>query len=358
MIMPIDNIPDWEQRIARQDAFWHGETIDRPVTCIIMPDEHARHPYPQASFATVRDRWLNAEYQAELALANVRHTHYLGDALPTAYANMGPEVFSAFFGCELEYGEDTSWSIPNLLDWAEVGTIQFSEENWYWKKLLEMTDALLEIGKGAFYTGMTDLHPGGDAIAAFRDPERLNFDMIEAEDEVKALLRYVTDMFAYVYNFYDTKLSAAGQPSCNWTHIVSSKRWHVPSNDFSCMVSKSMYDDIFLPEIRRECQLVDGTIYHLDGPNALHHLDSLLEIPELSAIQWVFGAGGGRPSDWMHVYQKCQAAGKGIQFYIDVNELDFFMESLTPKGLWIGFTNIRSTEEAEAVLRKLLTWKS
>ena len=41
------------------------------------------------------------------------------------------------------------------------------------KKLVEMTDALLEVGRDKFLVGMTDWHPGGDALAAFRDPAQL-----------------------------------------------------------------------------------------------------------------------------------------------------------------------------------------
>lgn len=358
MLMPIEHIPDWEMRLARQDAFWQGEIIDRPVVNITLSRPDADFPWPaRKEHATLRDRWMDGEYLAAWALAGAMHTEYLGDALPVVLPNLGPEVFSAFFGCELEYGEGTSWSIPNLLDWADVEKIKFSEDNFYWKKIIEMTDILLEVGKGKFYTGITDLHPGGDAIVAFRDPLRMNMDMIEAEDEVKALLEYVTDTYLRVIDVYFDKLTAAGQPISTWAGIVSSKRWYVPSNDFSCMISKEMFDDVFLPGIARECQHLEASIYHLDGPNALQHLDSLLDIPELNAIQWVPGAGNGRASDWMHTYKKCQAAGKGLQIGLDLDELDFFMENLKPNGLWLSIYGITDREQADAVLKRTMNWK-
>lgn len=357
MLMPIEQIPDWDMRLARQDAFWHGDIIDRPAINITLSQPNPAYPWSQRTFATTRERWMDAEYNAACALAGVMNTAYLGDALPCACPNLGPEVFSAFFGCELEYGETTSWSIPNLLDWTDVDQLKFSMENFYWKKMLEMTDALLEVGKGKFYTGITDLHPGGDAIVAFRDPLRMNIDMIEAEDEIKALLRSITDTYFTVYDFYYDKLTAAGQAICAWPGIVSTKKWYVPSNDFSCMISSEMFDDVFLPGIAEECRHLEASIYHLDGPNALRHLDSLLAIPELNAIQWVYGDGHGRASDWMPVYTKCQAAGKGLQLTIGVDELDDFMENLQPNGLWITITGVENREHAEALLKKTLTWK-
>ena len=51
----------------------------------------------------------------------------------------------------------------------------------------ELTDALLEAGKGKYYTGVTDLHPAADTLAAFRDPINLNMDLLTDPDEIKAL---------------------------------------------------------------------------------------------------------------------------------------------------------------------------
>ena len=118
-IMPIERIPDWEKRLARHDAFWAREIIDRPFVSMIVPNPNPDFPLPATrGWASHRERWMDAEYQAELALARVMNRDYLGDALPGVFPNLGPEIFSAFFGTELEYGETTSWSVPNLADWA------------------------------------------------------------------------------------------------------------------------------------------------------------------------------------------------------------------------------------------------
>lgn len=357
-MMPIEHIPDWEQRIARQDAFWQREIIDRPVVLAVVPKAKQKHPWPkQKTYPTIREKWMDSEYFAELMLACSLNNEYLGDALPTACPNLGPEVFSAYFGCELEYGESTSWSIPNLEDWADVDKIRFSEDNFYWKKIEEITDTLLEVGKGRFYTGITDLHPGGDAIVAFRDPARLNIDMIEHPDEIKRLLDYINATYFKVLDHYFNKLISHGQAITCWAGIVSTKKWYVPSNDFSCMISKEMFDDVFLPGIREECRHTEASIYHLDGPDALRHLDSLLDIDELNAIQWVYGAGNGKASDWMHVYKKCQKAGKGLQIHLMPDEVDFFMENLRPEGLWINLIGVANKEEAEALINKIAAWR-
>jgi hypothetical protein len=256
----------------------------------------------------------------------------------------------------LEFGEYTSWSIPSLASWDDASEVRFSRENVYWRTIVEMTDALLEAGRGLFYTGITDLQPGS-VLASLRDPQQLNLDMIDAPEQAKRLQDYVTEAYKGVYDFYYDKLTAAGQLCCTWAGIVSTKRWYVPSVDFSCMISPRMFEDIFLPGVVAECRHYEASVYHLDGPGALKHLDALLAVEELSAIQWVWGAGQGRATDWMDVYRRCQKARKGLQIGpVEPDELQVLMDSLSPEGMWLGMAGIDDREEADAVLKQVARW--
>ena len=353
-VMPIAGIDDWERRLDRQDAFWSGAILDRPV--VVMTSWKGGHTVPDKAYATVRERWLDPQGVAARAAAQVKNTAYFGDALPSFMPNLGPEVFNAFLGMDLEFGEQTSWSVPNLHDWNASDALRFDRANSYWRTMESLTQALLAAGQGLFYVGLTDFHPGGDACAAFRDPLQFNIDLIESPDEVARLVRTVTELYFEVFAAAKARLSAARQAQCTWAGIVSRLNWYVPSNDFSCMISKEMFDTFFLPGIIEECRALEASIYHLDGPGALHHLDSLLAIPELNAIQWIFGAGHGRASDWLHVYQRCQAAGKGIQVYAGLDELETLIGALRPEGVWLNVIGVDGRETADAVLRRVAKW--
>jgi len=85
MTMPIEFIPDWEKRLARQDAFWSRSILDRPVVAMSFHRPNPDFPWPAPkNHASIRDRWMDSGYHAEQALAAVMNTEYLGDALPTA----------------------------------------------------------------------------------------------------------------------------------------------------------------------------------------------------------------------------------------------------------------------------------
>ncbi len=67
--------PDYEQVKARIEAFWEGEIIDRPLAQFTTPRPYEEWvPEPISGHATPEDRWLDAEFQAELALARCNNT--------------------------------------------------------------------------------------------------------------------------------------------------------------------------------------------------------------------------------------------------------------------------------------------
>jgi hypothetical protein len=353
--------PDFEEVLNRYEAWWHCEILDRPLVSIAFPvPEDKLIPLPQKEHANIRDRWMDTEYTISMAETRLRNTVHFADNLPIAFPDLGPEIFSAFYGCDMIYTENTSWSKPILVDWSEksVNGLQLDMENFYFRKIAEMTDAFIEVGKGKFIVGYTDFHVGGDAIAAFRDPQALLIDTIEVPDKIKALCDRITTDFLKVYDYFFEKLSAGGMPSTSWTPAIGKGKFHIPSNDFSCMISQSAFEDLFIPGIIRECQHMDRNIYHLDGPQALRFLDLLLDIPEIHAIQWVPGDHYDYWADWIHVYQHIQSKSKALQLLcVPAKDLDLLFETLNPEGVWISsVSGITNREEAEAALKKISDW--
>lgn len=353
--------PDYEVVLNRFEAWWHAEIVDRALfgLRLAQPPEK-RQAVPVKHFAGHRERWLDTEYLVERTVAAMNNQIFLADSLPIVFPNLGPDVFAACYGCELEYGESTTWSRPILKDLSDesLAGIAFDMNSFAFRKLDEMTHALLEVGKGHFIVGYTDIHAGGDAIAAFRDPQELLLDTIDNSEGIKKLVEQVTDDFFLFYDYFHDLLSGAGMPSASWLPAVGRGRFYIPSNDFSCMISDQMFEELFIPGIIRECQHMDHCIYHLDGPQALRYLDRLLEIPEIQAIQWVPGAGRGGWRRSMPVYQRIQSKGKA--FYVEpvpAQDLDEFFTQLAPEGVWISaVTGVGTRAEADAVGAKIAAW--
>ncbi len=350
--------PDYEQALKRMDAFWERELFDRPVVQFPLykpVDEWI--DYPVSGHRTPEDMWLDVDYQATWNQVNLSNHYYLGDTMPVAWPNLGPDVFAAFYGCPLcFYDHETSCSKPLVQNTSDIENIKINWESPWLSKLIQMTDAYLEIGKGKFITGMPDLHTGGDCLAALRGPMGLAADLIKDPARLKVLLIQIESDYECIYNkFYDL-LRGAGQPISTWVPLVSNNKYYPVSNDFSITISAAMYRDIFLEGVIRECRFLDRSIYHIDGPGALRHLDAILEISELDAVQFVPTPGDDSFVRWSEVYSRIQNAEKCVQVNCELSEIEDVIRTLKPEGLYLYVKGVPNEDSAQQLIHKLERW--
>ena len=347
--------PDYEQAQKRVNAFWNHEEVDRPLTYIGFRNPGAQ-PFPHKTYATFEERWLDLDYRVAQTAHSMENTVFYADAMPVCYPNLGPEIISAWAGCPYIFGEDTTWTHPCILDWENDNAI-IDMAHPLAKKLEEYTRMLLEAAKGKFIVGLSDFHPGGDHVAALRDVEVLAIDLLEQPDKVKTKLASSYKEYFAVYDYYVNWLKKEGNPIASWISLTSETSMYIPSNDFSIMISEAMFEEFFLPGIVEECRHYGNSIYHLDGPGALRHLDALLAIPELDAIQWVYGAGNGNCTDWLDVYKKILKAGKSaIAYPRNLEELRILMEHLPARGLCVDMWFAKNEDEARDLLKLVEKW--
>lgn len=76
------------------------------------------------------------------------------------------------------------------------------------------------------------------------------------------------------------------------------------------MIGNPMFKQFVLEDLRDDTRRLTDSIYHLDGVGELNHLDDLLALENLNAVQWVFGDGQLPAECWMDVYRKIIAAGR------------------------------------------------
>lgn len=354
--LELEYKPDAPMVAERMEAYWNCAIIDRPAIQVRAP-KPVQHPYPAKTHSTLRDRWMDVDYQVDCALAGCSNIWYGGEILPSFDPNLGPESLTSAFGAPLEFSEGTSWSVPILDKWDDMEKLRFDPQVEYIQTLLKLIRTGLQAGKNKFVVGYTDIHPGGDLAASLRDPQQLCIDLVNEPDRVRELLECIRSSFFDIYLLEEEIFKEYGQPiSTSWLPLFSTGRYYIPSNDFSCMISKRMFIDFFIPELLEEIEFLDRSIYHLDGPDALRHLDTLLDIPKLGAIQYVCGAGDAPSSRWMEVFKKIQNAGKCIWVDVSPDEIELFIENLRPEGVMMC-TWAPTIAEGEAILKRIASWK-
>ena len=349
--------PDYEKAQARINAFWNHEEVDRPLLFLRYPKADAK-PFPSKTYATLEDRWLDIEYRAQAAAHYMENTVYMAESMPVSYPDLGPEILSAMAGCPYHYGEHTTWTDPCIHDWEADGPKAVMDINHpLSKKLEQFTKLLLELGKGKFIVGLSDFHPGGDHVAALRDPQTLAFDLLDNPEEVKAKLASSYTEYFPIYDHFVNILKSANMPITSWLHLTSEETMYIPSNDFSYMISPEMFEEFFLEGLISEFKHYGHNVFHLDGPGCIRHLDFLLAIPELQAIQWVPGAGREAVHQWIDLYKKIQSAGKSVIVYPqNLSELLLIKEHLPARGLCIECGNAGNEDNAKDIMKIVEDW--
>jgi hypothetical protein len=303
-----------KQRTAGNEAFWQGTLPDYPIIWITAPDPKPGYEIPAP--ATEAGLWTEVEYVVQAAHSQLAQTYFAGDSLPVYNPWLGPDQFAAWLGADLvlKPHQNTSWSAPFVDDWADYPTLDINPQNRWWKLYLELLRACAEFGQDKWITGYPDLHSGLDALCAVRGPEKVMMDMITRPDIIRAQMSQMTRLWKYVVDTVTGIIAPYGQGTSNWTMGYSSRRFVcVGQNDFTCMISPAMFDEFCLQDNVETCRHVDCTLYHLDGPNAIKHVPALLKIRELTAIQWVQGAGQPPPGHWIDLFRQVQEGGKCVQ---------------------------------------------
>ena len=101
-----------------------------------------------------------------------------------------------------------------------------------------------------------------------------------------------------------------------------------------------MFREFFQPHIADFTDAMEYPMYHLDGKGAIAHLDALLEIKNLKAIQWEPGAGNREVTQWYDLIKKILAAGKSVQVFAEPEEIDDLVKTVGTKGLLITLRDI------------------
>jgi hypothetical protein len=216
----------------------------------------------------------------------------------------------------------------------------------------QLTQQAVSLSNGRYIVGLTDLHGNYDILAAMRDPQYLCLDMLDCPDLVRKAGRVASAAYVQAFERLYSHVAQAGMGSTTWCNFYHPGPAYVTSCDFWCLVSDSIVREIILPDVIHEMRPLERNLFHLDGPQALRHLDILLEMENLDAVQWVYGSGNGRAEDWIDVYRRIRAAGKSAHVYAeDPRDALAVLEAVGPEGLWLQVgPEIASAEEADAFI--------
>ncbi len=348
-------MPGFEKSMQRVYAWYQSEMVDRPPVRFVAHNafvDEVNQAYPSPH---LKDRWFDAEFQVDTYLKSIEGKTFHGETFPVFWPNLGPNFYAALYGSELEFRDVTSWTRPIIHDWADIDRLKLDMSNPYCRKIEELTRCALEKCQGKFMVGYTDLHPSLDCVMDWRGSEQLCVDLYDDPDEVKKLTQLAINDFETIFDHFDAILKAHRQLSVSWMGIPSLGKMHIPSCDFSSMISTDFFIEFSLPLLRRETAHTSHNIYHVDGKGVARHLEVILDEPGVHAIQWVQGVGDDQPIlQWLPLIKQIQAK-KPVIVDLRHDELEPFIEQMRPEGLFLWIAT-ESEEEELAIIKRLERW--
>jgi hypothetical protein len=355
---PLATKPDYARCLERIDAWFHQTVLDRPPVRFYKHNAQfdAGEALDKSRWDSLEQRWFDTDYQIESFEQSLAGKVFHAETFPVFTPNLGPSVYSAFYGGRLEFAEVTSWYDPVLADLDNLTVLQHDPfQSHYFQKIEELTRAALARCADRYWVGYTDLHPSLDCIAAWCGIDALCLGMATEPEKLAPLVDLSVRDFHRIFDHFDTLLKAAAQPSGTWINIPCAGKLHIPSCDVSTMISSVHFGQFSLPQLRREMQGMDRAIYHVDGKGVARHLDVILAQPGIQAIQWVQGLGLDWPIlQWLPLLKRILDAGKSVLVDVPIEELDEFMIQMPREGVFLCL-GVREGEEMET-LRRVERW--
>lgn len=341
---------DWWAHRGLVVGAWNPPRAERPIEDVEEP------PPPPADR---RGLYCDAGPRAHRMHRHLAGGWYGLDILPVAVPEFGPGSLGTFLGAEPNFGPDTVWyehPWANRADPESLPPLRLDGANRWWLKHLEVIDAMVARAGGRFLVGCPDLVENMDVLAALRGGMAFLQDLIDRPAWVERILEEINHVWFAAYQQIYDRIRLPDGSSVFWAFLLwGPGKVAKLQCDASAMFGPGMFRRFVLPPLTRQCQWLDHSCYHLDGTAALMHLDALLEIEALDAIEWTpepkAPPGGDR--HWHDLYRRIKSAGKSVLVVqIAPDQVAPLLDAVGPAALYLQCAPA-DQREAEALARQV-----
>lgn len=349
----------YKDALSEYEKFWNRENTARPILNISYKKEGF---VPYRLPVSMEERFFDATYRYNKFKHTVANSGYLAEGIPMYFTNYGPGCLAAAIGGNFLLTDRAIWFDTKHIieDWENPPIVVFNEESVLWQRVKAMQR--LCASDPDVHFSVTDIGGILDIVASLRGTENLLCDLYDYPEEVKEFTEKVKVEWFKAFDQQVKTIQDAGQPYNNWMNVPSAKPWYPLQCDFCYMIKPAHFEEFVLPHLIEQVNYMERSIYHLDGVGELPHVDMLLDIPNLTGIQWVSGTGNALESDkkWFDLYRKIQDKKKNLIILADalVNDmkgLESLIKTLDPTGVYLQF-NCSSKAVAEDLLEKITVW--
>lgn len=355
-----------EKRLALHKAFWDGAVMDEPIVSFRIGDYFFADKFKANLPLLVKGHVLTPEQVMVDDYLEDYERMYLDcertgqSAFFTADPCTGIPWIEGMVGCSI-VGEEVSFmATPTCESIEEIGEIQFDPSHPWMQKYIEFLEKLGKLSADRFPVGQPIMRGTTDVIgtmmgqselacATMTDPELVHLRF----GQVATLLRAVIEeQYRHVKPFL-------GGYAAGFYHLWApgSLIWY--QEDLSAILSKRHFDEYLRETSERICSGYDYSFVHLH-PNSFFHLDGILSLKNLCAVQINKDVSGPTVEEMLPVFRRVLDADKRLIIWGDLTEaeISMIMEVLPHKGLFLNV--IAPTVEAAQAINEIAVskWKT
>lgn len=165
-------------------------------------------------------------------------------------------------------------------------------------------------------------------------------DLIDKPEVVKLGMTRLKELWLQSFSEIQTLIRESGNSGgIGWAGIWAPGSTFPLQEDVAYNLSPDMFRRFCLPHIHDQIAAMEYPFFHLDGVGMIPHLDMLLGISKLKAIQWVPGPGEERLDRWYDLVRRILSAGKSVQVYAQAEEVDSLVSNVGSRGLLVILTD-------------------
>ncbi len=307
-------IEDFEAVKQRFEQWWKGELTGAPLMYVTAAGK-AGNVVLQREISDLSEIYLDVERIVGDYRNFCETNYFLADSYPNVGVDLGAGSMALYLGSEPVFAEDTIWFTETADECEDLLKLKFDPQNKWYIKHLDMLRQAKALSGDDFIVNIPDIIENADILSALRGPQNLCYDIMDYPDVIKQAVDIVDDLyFRYYDKMYDIIKQQDGTSSFTAFNVIGSGKTAKIQCDFCALISPDSFDQFILPSLTKQCQNLKHSVYHLDGPDAIKHLPSLMSIKELDALQWTCGAGqpDGGCEKWYPIYDQVTAAGKSL----------------------------------------------
>ena len=345
---PLRYCPEFPAIARRWEAWWRFES-DRPMLVGSIPKRHDLRWDKAFDLLETPQEWLKLRRQ------QLEASHWLDATIPNIRVDLGPVVTGALLGAPLHFSrsENTAWQDPIIESWDTHRISAPDPQNRWLRVMLDVARATAADAVGNYLVMTPDLSGAIDIVANLRGSERLLTDLYDAPEAVKrGAERALAGWDLAFREFYDAVLGQ-GAGLFWWLYLWSDTPYVVPTCDFNFMIGKEQFVEFCMPTLVAQARRAGRCAFHLDGPGASKHAETLAAEPSINAVQYTVGAGAPPAITKLEMFRLLQSAKKPLLITCPWREIPPLRDALDPRGVAFVPEGLASPQEGDALWKRV-----